>query len=254
MANTNKGSKLYICVTPKPSNLTQSEFEGLTWVPVSNVGMIGETGTNTNLVNYDELETAVTQKSKGISNAGDPTFEMARNDTDAGQIALRAAADTNFQYAIKIEKNDKPASNYTNTILYNRGVIVGPVDQNGRNEDFDLLVFTFGGNQKQITVPPEADVVPTVVTLPAISGLVEVGETLTAYEGTWLNNPTSYTYQWQHDAAGNGTYADVAAAGTSKTYVPVVGDVGDNIRVVVTAVNGAGNSTAANSAGSILAA
>ena len=48
-----------------------------------------------------------------------------------------------------------------------------------------------------------------------------------------------------------GTFANVSVGGTSKTYVPVVGDIADSLQVQVTAINGAGSSTAANSLGTI---
>src|SRR5690606_27926337 len=117
---------------------------------------------------------------KGISNAGDPPIEVARNPTDLGQIALRAAAATKFNYAFKIEDNDAPSSSYTNSIYYNRGVVTGPTRPNGRNEDFILEVFTLGLNQREIVVDPAATVVTANVVLPAISGLAETGEVLTA--------------------------------------------------------------------------
>ena len=101
MATTNKGRRVYICATPQPNDLDQTEYEALTWVQVGNVGSVGETGTNTNVVSYDELATDVTQKGKGMSNAGDPIIECARNPTDDGQIALRAAALTDYCYAFK---------------------------------------------------------------------------------------------------------------------------------------------------------
>lgn len=83
--------------------------------------------------------------------------------------------------------------------------------------------------------------VPTTLVRPSIVGAsVQVGVTLTAIEGEWANAPDSYAYQWQHDASGNGTFANVSVGGTSKTYVPVVGDIADFLRVGVTPTNGAG--------------
>lgn len=156
MANTQKNVKFSICVTPQPDDLDQEDFEALTWVLVGQVGSVGETGLTTNIVTYDTLDTEVTQKAKGISNAGDPTVECARKYDDAGQIAMRAAAKTNFNYAFKLERNDAPDAETTNTIIYNRGLVTGPTRPNGRNEDFDLEVFTLGLQQDEIVVNPEA--------------------------------------------------------------------------------------------------
>lgn len=253
MANTNKGRKLYVCATDQPADLDLAGFEALTWVEVGNVGSVGPTGTNTNIVSYDELSTEVTQKQKGISNAGDPPIECARNASDPGQIVLRTAGQTKLYYAFKIEDDDAPSAGFTNSIYYNRGLVTGPVRPGGRNEDFILETFTLGLVQEEIINDPEALAVPGNVTRPSITGAsVQTGVVLTAQEGTWTNSPTSFTYQWQHDAAGNGTYANVAAGGTSKTFTPVVADEGDSLRVQVTAHNAAGASAAANSLGTAL--
>lgn len=81
---------------------------------------------------------------------------------------------------------------------------------------------------------------------PAISGVAQVGQTLTAYPGVWSGAPT-YGYVWKN--------AGVAIPGaTGKTYVPVVGDVGDAITVTVTATNLTGNANATSPAVSPIAA
>lgn len=252
MANTQKDVTLSICTTPQPDDLTEAGFEALVYVAIGQVGSVGETGLSTNILTYDTLTTAVSQKAKGISDAGSPEIEVARNYNDAGQVALRNAAATNFNYAFKLERNDAPDASTTNTVIYNRGLVIGPRRPNGRNEDFDLEIFQLALQQAEVVVNPEASVAPVNTLLPAISGTMSVGNTLTAYEGKWTNDPTSFTYQWQADAAGNGVYAAISGA-TSSTYVLTAGEQGDSVRVVVTATNG-GGSTAANSGGTRLIA
>lgn len=154
--NTNAGKKVYICATAQQADLNATAFAALTWVLISGVGNFGETGDKTNILNYDTWDTQVTQKAKGITNAGDPTLELARIPTDAGQMLLHTAAATNLNYAFKIVGNDLPDADpdSTPTIRYNRGLVSGPTNPNGKNEDFDLEVFSLGLNQKQITVNP----------------------------------------------------------------------------------------------------
>lgn len=154
--NTHAGAKLYVCATPQPDDLDAAGFAALTWVQVKGVGSHGETGTTTNILTYDTWDTDVVQKAKGMSNAGDPEVEVARDPDDAGQDILRTAAGTNFNYAFKIEGTDKPnnLSGSKPTIRYNRGLVAGPREPNGRNEDFDLEVFTLALQQKQIKVDP----------------------------------------------------------------------------------------------------
>ena len=154
---TNSGAKLYIAVDgtgdalPQNTDLNLAAYQALTWLEISNVGSFGETGTNTNVVSYDTLDTEVTKKGKGISNAGDAELELARDPADLGQIELRAAALTRDNYAFKYEQDDQITPTTGNgTTYYNRGLVAGPRHPNGRNEDFVLEVYTLGMNQKEI--------------------------------------------------------------------------------------------------------
>lgn len=245
MANTNRGRKVYIAVTspggttpaPQPSALNQGQYEALNWTEVGNVGSVGESGMNENIVSYDELSTDVTQKQKGIANAGDPVIECARNPTDPGQIAMRAAAATRLTYAFKIEDADAPSVGYTNTIYYNRGVVAGPTRPNGRNEDFILENYTLGLVQREIVVDPAALSVPANSIGPSIA--LVAADTFTVNEGIWSNTPTGFAYLWEEDDTG---WTAISGGGTTKT-VTYTGS--NDLRVTVTASNGAGAGTPA---------
>lgn len=153
-ANTNSQSGLYICTTAQETDLDQAGFAALTYVKIGDMGELGETGTSQNVLTYDTWAESVVRKAKGMKNAGDPDVEVARKPTDAGQIALRAAAKTNLNYAFKIVRNDPATGGGTPTIIYNRGLVAGPKRPNGRNEDFDLEVYTLGFQQEEIVVDP----------------------------------------------------------------------------------------------------
>lgn len=155
-ANVNANAKVYICTTPQNADLTQTEYEALSWVLIKALGNHGETGSNTNVLTYDTWDTEVIQKAKGMTDAGSPEIEVARIPADAGQVALRDAAKTNQNYAFKMERNDKPDNKATSkpTTLYNRGLVMGPRRPHGRNEDFELEIFTLGLQQKEIIVDP----------------------------------------------------------------------------------------------------
>lgn len=84
-----------------------------------------------------------------------------------------------------------------------------------------------------------ADDPPANTVLPAISGIAQVGEVLTALEGAWSGAP-AFTYQWQEDDSG---WGDIVGA-TGRTYAPVAGNVGNALRVVITATNAEGSDTA----------
>ncbi len=84
---------------------------------------------------------------------------------------------------------------------------------------------------------------PTNTTLPSITGTTKVGETLTAQNGTWTNNPTAFQYQWQRCGGAGGGCANVAGA-VEKTYLLTAADAGRTMRVRVLAVNADGANAA----------
>jgi hypothetical protein len=91
-------------------------------------------------------------------------------------------------------------------------------------------------------VPPP----PESISPPTITGSAQQGQTLTEHHGTWANEPTSYSYQWQQcDSLGSGCLA--IAGATAQTYVPVAGDVGHKLKVQEIASNAGGSSAAATS-------
>jgi hypothetical protein len=84
--------------------------------------------------------------------------------------------------------------------------------------------------------------IPTNISVPVIPATAQVGSLITTTNGTWNNNPTSYTYQWKS--------AGVNATGTGATaisYTPVIADIGNTLTSSVIATNSAGSSSAATS-------
>lgn len=87
-----------------------------------------------------------------------------------------------------------------------------------------------------------APVAPANTVAPSITGTAQVGQTLTAADGTWTGREApSIRYQW----SAGGT---AISGATAKTYVPVVGDVGKTITVTVTGVNWKGSASATSAA------
>jgi hypothetical protein len=80
---------------------------------------------------------------------------------------------------------------------------------------------------------------PANTAAPTITGTARVGETLTAQNGTWSNNPTAFQYQWQRCNASGAACANVAGA-TQKTYLLTPADSGRTMRVRVTGINAEG--------------
>ncbi len=86
--------------------------------------------------------------------------------------------------------------------------------------------------------------VPFNVQVPAISGTVSVGSTLTTSNGVWSGPPqapTSFTYAWSRCDTGGNNCSAISGA-TGQTYVLQAADVGSTLRVTVTGANSAGSS------------
>ena len=94
---------------------------------------------------------------------------------------------------------------------------------------------------------------PVNTSLPTISGTAQVGQTLTAGNGTWSNAPTSFAYQWVRCNGGGNSCASVAN-GTQQTYTLVGADAGRTMRVRVTATNADGSSSAQSAQTAMVAA
>lgn len=101
-----------------------------------------------------------------------------------------------------------------------------------------LAALALAGISQAATAAAPANTAP-----PTISGTPTVGQTLTAANGTWTNNPTSYAYQWLRCNGGGNKCASVANA-TQQTYTLAGADAGNTMRVAVTATNASGSASA----------
>jgi subtilase family protein len=95
-------------------------------------------------------------------------------------------------------------------------------------------------------LPPPQVVPPANVAAPTVSGVAEVGETLTAFEGVWAGSgPLSFAWQWQRCSVLGDNCADVPGA-TGASYLLSGSEIGLTVRVVVSATDAAGSASAAS--------
>lgn len=215
---THSNTKFFIGNKPQNADLDLAAFKAIPdsdWTPVAKVGSIPERGINTNLLSYDTVNTLVSKKAKGITDAGDGTLEVARTKSDLGQQKLNAAGqpDNLNSYPIKYVKQD-------GVVEYGRCLIAGPSYPGGRNEDFDLANYALGFQQ----VPIEDT---------AVVGAVEYFVELT--------DPASFVLQAGSKSTGildattiTDTELVAALAGFGSEAATVTGDFTDGFNVTLT--------------------
>jgi len=98
-------------------------------------------------------------------------------------------------------------------------------------------VFGVAGNGQAASSAAPSNTSP-----PTISGTPQDGQTLTADPGKWTGSPTSFGYQWQRCNSTGGSCGGISGA-NKKLYDVVKQDVGNTLRVRVTAKNSDGSTS-----------
>jgi hypothetical protein len=105
--------------------------------------------------------------------------------------------------------------------------------------------------QTAVVAPATSSAAPKNTSLPTITGILKVGQALTATAGSWSGSPT-FAYQWQHCNIDAALCTNVVGA-TGTTYALHLADLGFRMRVVVTAKNDKGSATAASAPTAVVA-
>lgn len=178
---------------------------------------------------HNESDDATEEVIPGLVRTGETSFNIHYNPASATMALLDGAK--------RLKKTFREVWPDGRYVQYD-GYITN-VEPDAPTEDKAVAAVTL---KRSGPATPYAASAPTNSLVPSIAAAaLTTGSVLTAIEGVWANEPTSYTYQWKN--AG----VNISGA-TSRTYTLVSGDSGDAITVTVTAVNSAGSASATSAA------
>lgn len=107
-----------------------------------------------------------------------------------------------------------------------------------------VLTATNGTGSASATSAATATVTtgaPVNTALPVVTGTTTQGQVLSSTTGTWVGTATiTYARQWKRCNSVGGSCTNISGA-TGTTYTLVAADVGNTIKLTVTATNGVGN-------------
>jgi hypothetical protein len=153
--STSAEAQVAICATPTSAS-DETALAALTYVPVGKVQSLGEIGPQAQDVSAVFLSGEPVQHLKGVTDNGVTTITCGRDPLDAGQLALKAASLTKFEYALRITLADAADANDSDSVIYVRGPVMS-ARIGGLGGPNDLTTQVYGvGNNVFIEVPSEA--------------------------------------------------------------------------------------------------
>lgn len=222
-----------------------SESEGM--IGYGNLYEISRNGGDTWIVigeTVDITPPGVTVAEVGVTHSRSPdaTIETIPGMIDPGNMSFDInwipGGDTEVEIMTSIATRETLLHRvtYPNSVIWTWSGFFTAFEPGAPVEDKLSASVSVRAKKMRVLTPAAA---PTNTVLPAVSGIAQVGETLTALTGVWTGAPT-FTFQWQEDDSG---WGNIVGA-TGKTYDPVGGNVGNPLRVIVTGTNAAGNASA----------
>jgi hypothetical protein len=124
---TSAGSTLSIA-TGTPTTNDAAGFTSLTYVVVGEVTDIGELGREYATVTHSPVGSRSVKKFKGSYNNGSMQIQMARDASNAGQVAMKAALLSDADYSFKVTLQDLSKIHFIGKVTAFKNS-VGSVDQ-----------------------------------------------------------------------------------------------------------------------------
>lgn len=204
-----------------------SQDAGATWFAIAEVYDITPPSDTVDQVDVTHMQSPSRRREfiAGLSDPGSASFEMNFVPGSASDLKIQEIRGTGEQVLCRIT--------FPNAVTWRFTGQVESYEPAVPTEDKMTASVSFKVSGSTVA---SAAAAPVNSVLPAISGVAQVGQTLTAWEGVWSQAAT-FTYQWEADGAP-------ISGATGRAYVPVVGQISDVITVVVTATNSAGSASA----------
>lgn len=152
------GAKFYIgnaAMVVPTTDVTESSFAAVTWVEVADWQNMGAIGDAANEIATDLISRGRTVVQKGTKRSPMMSNQFAVNSSDAGQIAMIAAAASNSNYPFRVVFNDAPSGG-TATVKYFIGLVMSAQEQGGGANTTRLLSCDVAPNTNIVTVPAAA--------------------------------------------------------------------------------------------------
>lgn len=208
-----------------------SQDDGATWIELAEVFDITPPSDTVDVVDATHMQSPNRTREfiSGLSDPGEASFEMNFVPGSASDAKIREIRTSGARVKCRIT--------FPNAVAWIFSGLVTGYEPAVPTDDKMTATVTFKVTGSYMSTPAAA---PVNSVLPAISGVAQVGQVLTAYPGAWSAAP-SFAYQWKKGGVN-------IAGGINPTYTPVVGDVGSAITVAVTGSNTAGSASATSSA------
>lgn len=144
---TTSGARFYIGTSNAiGSGSPALTYETETWTEVGEVENLGEFGDEATLVNFLSVKDGRTRKLVGSRDAGTLALVCGRDPLDAGQIAMKAAAGTKFDFNFKVVAADAQSEDFTDSIFYFSGPVASQRNSFGGGDDVTKITFNIGIN------------------------------------------------------------------------------------------------------------
>jgi hypothetical protein len=143
------GSRLFIggVLADKSTDFVAADFTAAEpWVEIDGWSTMGSSGDTAALITTPLINRGRDVKQKGTKNAGSMQNTFAIIETDPGQIALIAAADTNDNYAFRIELSSGGERLFI-------GLVMSTQESGGEANTIANLAATIEINSNVVKVP-----------------------------------------------------------------------------------------------------